>query len=348
MTQEITNIKVVIYGSSGAGKTSLAKAICTDEFKLNKSETSTVGVEYFKLTSKNNTHIAIWDIAGRVPNNSILPICFKVTQIVLYCIDFSKDLDKEDIIKKYVDINKYAKNAKIIFVGTKSKDNDKTEQLKNIILDQKIDVATAVFCNVDVEFSTGIQDLKEKINQIGIKKQQQALDDKLYHNGLFTDASNTLINLVKDRFPHQDTNKNSPQCEKIREALEDLQIKLKPTNANIEVNIDKATNEFYQECYKVLGPSRKTQIGKAILAVGAAVSLLVVSGLIGFCIGLGLGGWTGPGAIVPALVGLGIGLLSGSGASITALGASKLLLFKPNEEMKQVDEVMEKAKNFKP
>jgi small GTP-binding protein len=346
MTQEIIGIKMAICGIKGAGKTSLANAIKQSNYILNEEEASTNVVNLISIDNEKHK-LNVWDLSGDDRYASLLPAYLKKSNIVLNCIDFSQSLDKNNIKKIYDCIKDNAeKDAAIIFVGTKCNGNSKTDDLKNI-LGEEINEKDVSFFEVDVKFLTGIKGLKEKINQIGTKK-QQALDDKLYHNGLFTDASNTLINLVKDRFPHQDTNKNSPQCEKIREALEDLKIKLKPTNANIEVNIDKATKEFYQACYKVLGPSRKTQIGKAILAVGAAVSLLVVSGLIGFCIGLGLGGWTGPGAIVPALVGLGIGLLSGSGASITALGASKLLLFKPNEEMKQVDEVMEKAENFKP
>jgi hypothetical protein len=92
-----------------------------------------------------------------------------------------------------------------------------------------------------------------------------------------------------------------------------------------------------------------TQIGKAILAVGAAVSLMIISGVIGFCIGLACGGWTGPGAIVPVLVGLGVGLLVGFGVGAATAGAgARFLLFQPNTEMKEVQKVMDIAEQFKP
>jgi small GTP-binding protein len=342
MTVEKETIKMALFGSMNAGKSTLLNALRDGAFKLDEKERPTDGLSYSPIEFKSRI-FHVWDLSGDDQHRELAMQNMAGSQVILHCIDCSEELN-DTLIKEQYDLikEKVSENAKIIVVGTKGYDNIKKERLENIY--REIDDKVTLFTKVDDGLLIDIKKLKENISQVG--EQYLKIMQGKHNNELLWGARNTLIKLVKERFPHAENKEaDSDECRKIKSAFGNLENKLLDENADINA----AKEQFYTDCHKVLGPSTNTQIGKAILAVGAAVSLMIISGVIGFCIGLACGGWTGPGAIVPVLVGLGVGLLVGFGVGAATAGAgARFLLFQPNTEMKEVQKVMDIAEQFKP
>jgi ankyrin repeat protein len=206
----------------------------------------------------------------------------------------------------------------------------------------------AVRCNT-IEFKKVIDDTELKsrkiVNDVAViksstpkKESKQNLNITQHIDEakkLFNDTCDDLLKVVKNRYPSQKTIPSFEYIE-IKKIINTLKNELNDRRDRVI-----AKKDFYDACHDILGPSLPTQIIKAVLAVLNALSLMVIAGVIGFCIGLGCGGWSGPGAIVPAHVGLGGGLLAGVAVGVTVGGVGTgLYLFKNNAEMQGVENVM--------
>ena len=92
-------IRIILLGESGTGKTSISNRVTTGEFKVIVG--STIGVAYrrIKFTTRDGltTDLAIWDTAGQEKFRSLMPNYFRDADAAFFVFDLSDQRTFEQI-----------------------------------------------------------------------------------------------------------------------------------------------------------------------------------------------------------------------------------------------------------
>lgn len=138
------NLKTIILGDSGVGKTSIANRFVLDQF--NTITHLTIGASYSSKTININNKLYkyyIWDTAGQEKYRSLAPMYYRNAHIAILVYDIT---NKESFlsIDRWIDeLNKFANNnIIIIIIGNKSDLNHKrqisTKKVKNFADEKNI------------------------------------------------------------------------------------------------------------------------------------------------------------------------------------------------------------------
>lgn len=90
MTEEVTQLKYVIIGASGGGKTSILRRLAEDRFV--QGTQSTVGIEYFTYFTTIENHqlkMMLWDTAGQERFYTIAKAYFRAALGVVLVFDIT-------------------------------------------------------------------------------------------------------------------------------------------------------------------------------------------------------------------------------------------------------------------
>ena len=120
--KEIPQLKCVVVGSSGVGKTALTNRLTQNKFVKNMQ--ATIGIEYAETEldiDGQTVRLNVWDTAGQERFKSIAQKYFRSAICVLLVFDISNKQSFDDIEKWKKDvINLCDPFASIIIVGNKS------------------------------------------------------------------------------------------------------------------------------------------------------------------------------------------------------------------------------------
>lgn len=87
----VVNLKVVIVGDSGVGKSTLAYAMSSEDGVCAKNIGTTVGAGYVRATMRNPLGgvigFDIWDTAGQERYRSLVPMYLRGANVILYVVD---------------------------------------------------------------------------------------------------------------------------------------------------------------------------------------------------------------------------------------------------------------------
>ena len=127
--------KVSIVGKTTVGKSTIVRRLQYDAF-YDKIE-CTVGVSFAKIIYEGNTY-ELWDTAGQERYNSLLPMYFRNTKIILFVFDVTdpKTFDNIYYYHKTLETCNNTDNYKIIILGNKI-DSIKEDELEIIKKDIK-------------------------------------------------------------------------------------------------------------------------------------------------------------------------------------------------------------------
>lgn len=116
-------VKAVLIGDSGVGKTSIFQRLESDTF--NEDHVITVGGAYTKISTKNSMNIPIdigfWDTAGQERFRNVIPMYFQKAHFVIAVYDITNK-DSFNNLNQWVEIvrDKAPEDVKIIFIGNKA------------------------------------------------------------------------------------------------------------------------------------------------------------------------------------------------------------------------------------
>lgn len=126
---EKSSLKVVIIGSSGAGKSSIIERICKNKFSY--ETTTTIGASFgtYKLNKeKCEITLNIWDVAGQERFRSLLPLYSDKANAIIIVYDITESKSFETSKSLYYEIiEKSITKPIIILVGNKCDLNEKRE-----------------------------------------------------------------------------------------------------------------------------------------------------------------------------------------------------------------------------
>ncbi len=182
-------IKMILLGNCGVGKTSIISRYIKDEF--NADEMTSTGANYatkrININSKEYI-LNLWDTAGQERYNSVTKMFIQNAQIVLLCYSIT---DK----KSFKNLNYWLKMANDII-------GENNYALG--IAGNKADL----FLEEEVKESEGIQFAKEHnglFKLVSAKESREGIDD--YFVELFTkylDLKNGNINIYNDNYKEED------------------------------------------------------------------------------------------------------------------------------------------------
>ncbi|XP_062974758.1 rho-related GTP-binding protein RhoD [Elgaria multicarinata webbii] len=120
-TERITEIKIVIVGDGGCGKTSLLMVFAKGEFP--KIYTPTVFEKYsapFHISDKQ-VQINLWDTAGQDDYDRLRPLSYSGAHAILMCYDVTNHTSFENVLMKwYPEVKHFCRGIPILLVGCKT------------------------------------------------------------------------------------------------------------------------------------------------------------------------------------------------------------------------------------
>ncbi|XP_053143444.1 rho-related GTP-binding protein RhoD [Hemicordylus capensis] len=120
-TQGITEIKVVVVGDGGCGKTSLLMVFAKGEFP--KVYIPTVFEKYsapFHISGKH-VQINLWDTAGQEDYDRLRPLSYSGAHAILMCYDVTNPPSFDNILTKwYPEARHFCRGVPILLVGCKT------------------------------------------------------------------------------------------------------------------------------------------------------------------------------------------------------------------------------------
>jgi len=170
-TASMKQVKVVILGESGVGKSSIMLRFITGNFQED-SEPTLGGAFMAKTYSYKNQSLKyqIWDTAGQEKYHSLAPMYYRDSQVALLVYDVTKR-DSLQSLTKWVDELKEngPKELMIVVVGNKTDLLDQ-EQVKASEGAAFAKDLGALFKLTSAKMDTGIHDLFDKISEEMLKR----------------------------------------------------------------------------------------------------------------------------------------------------------------------------------
>lgn len=131
-----TNGKVVVVGDGACGKTCLLEVFKSDRFPEEYVPTVVDNfVKTVKIDDDKEVSLALWDTAGQEDYDTIRPLSYRGTDLVLLCYTIENKKNLENVSTKWlVEIKNYCPGVKYYLIGLK-KDlrNDESIDIENLI-----------------------------------------------------------------------------------------------------------------------------------------------------------------------------------------------------------------------
>ena len=142
--KNLSKSKIIFVGGHGAGKSQVVRQLASQEKFDPDSVKKTIGVD-FVVKQINDLSLQLWDTMGNDEKyRSLISICCRGADVLVYCVDLSKDEINEDKINEEIsELKKECPDARVILVGTKSdlsqaSTQEKFKQLKINVVDSRI------------------------------------------------------------------------------------------------------------------------------------------------------------------------------------------------------------------
>ena len=174
----VNQIKLILLGETGVGKTSILQRFVNDEF-VDKSPSS-IGIDYnFKKMKYNNKtyQIQIFDTAGQERFKSLIKSYYNMGKGYLIVFDLSNN-DSLNALKDWIeDVKENVEDPKFIILGNKD-DLQKSKKLSDDIIKKQLEnYKDVIYIKTSAKADTNIKetfekmiDLLEKDNNVQIKQ----------------------------------------------------------------------------------------------------------------------------------------------------------------------------------
>ncbi|KTC81318.1 Rab family GTPase [Legionella brunensis] len=328
------DLKIVMMGEAGSGKTQLAMRLA--QRRVNGQPKQTVGVGLLTYKFKEaQTYLRIWDPSGR--KNHFVNMrkdSYQNKELALYCVDLSQAVTEETLqsIKEEINIFRGVNaEAPIILVGTKADLCQEDAATKLEAIEKELEKVGITFQNTIVTSAKNTHGADDLLTLLIPELKREVNQSTERQESVFEEAKEKLL-LELANLPQEKLEAITKKITHLEKAL---------GKASQVRQIDRALSKFEQECQVIL-EGEHPNIINAIFTFSAAVLVTFLAGVIGFGVGYVAGLWSGPGAFIS-------GLVAGEMAAVTTVsvcGSLGLLtggltawgLFKTSKEMAAMNE----------
>eukprot|EP00933_Yihiella_yeosuensis_P071480 TRINITY_DN79687_c0_g1_i1.p1 TRINITY_DN79687_c0_g1~~TRINITY_DN79687_c0_g1_i1.p1 ORF type:complete len:186 (-),score=24.19 TRINITY_DN79687_c0_g1_i1:73-630(-) len=134
--KEVINLKMMVLGDAGIGKTSLVKALCSPEESLSSRYEPTVGADFVVhnlLHAGREFRVNIWDVGGDPKFVDVRNEFYKDMQGILLLFDVTSRRSFQNLDRWMDEVAKFNQGADVqyVLVGTKAESSPRsvTEQV---------------------------------------------------------------------------------------------------------------------------------------------------------------------------------------------------------------------------
>lgn len=189
---DIKQLKLILVGMSGTGKTNLINVLVGQKFQLSELTTTTATfVEKEIVIDEEKYKVNIWDTAGQEKFRSLTKIFIKESKIVLFVYDITSRKSFEEI-NFWVDMVKEVLGNKfVIGLAGNKKDLFLEENISEDEGKKKAEELGAIFKLTSAKTGYGIKELIEKLLKEYIKRLNEGeFDDENEYKKLGKSSAN--------------------------------------------------------------------------------------------------------------------------------------------------------------
>ncbi|KAG2373966.1 hypothetical protein C9374_011631 [Naegleria lovaniensis] len=168
-------MKVVLVGSVGVGKTSTVMRFVKDNFQ--EYIETTIGASYLsKVLNINDTQIKfnVWDTAGQEQYKSLVPLYFRKANAVIIVYDITRQKTFDDAKNWYKELIPHSPEDVIIAITGNKSDLDNLREIERIQGEKYANSIGAIFNETSAKNSSGITDIFQRLGKAWLSKQQQS------------------------------------------------------------------------------------------------------------------------------------------------------------------------------
>ncbi len=148
----MNEVKIVLVGDDGVGKTSLAVTYSTGDFPNDYIPTVSDTIIENQVHDGENYAISVWDTVGSDDYDRLRPLSYPQTNLFLVCFSVTNRSSFDSVSLKWIpEISHHAPDAKWILVGTKS---DLRGENETVTRDEARDLAVRLNGSEYVECSS--------------------------------------------------------------------------------------------------------------------------------------------------------------------------------------------------
>ena len=169
---DAVEIKTILVGMSGTGKTNIINAITGQKFEENKFTTSTSSFVDKCMTVKNKKYrLEIWDTAGQEKFRSLTKIFIKDSKIVIFVYDITTRASFEEIDFWVSTVKDILKEDKIVYgLAGNKKDLFQNEVVEEEEGEKKAQEIGALFKLTSAKTGQGINEFIQSLLEEYVKK----------------------------------------------------------------------------------------------------------------------------------------------------------------------------------
>ena len=136
--KDVQELKVIIVGDGGVGKTTFVKRHLTGEFERRYIATQGVEVHPMKFTtSKGVITFNVWDTAGQEKLSGLRDCYYIDAQCAIIMFDVTSRITYKNVPKWYKDITRICEGIPIVLVGNKVDEKNRKVKAKQILFARK-------------------------------------------------------------------------------------------------------------------------------------------------------------------------------------------------------------------
>ncbi|KAJ3436580.1 ras family-domain-containing protein [Anaeramoeba flamelloides] len=170
----MSDLKIVLLGSSGAGKTCLVQRLVTGKF--NQKEQSTMGASFLQKSYKSRTgetfEFAIWDTAGQERFDSLSTFYTRDAGCAIIVYDMTSNNSFRDLDRMFPKLESASQGCFVILVGSKVDIVKEDQKKRKVSFENGLQIAKkyqATFFESSSKTGENTDEIWEKIGEQFVK-----------------------------------------------------------------------------------------------------------------------------------------------------------------------------------
>ena len=198
---DIEEVKTILVGMSGSGKTNIINALIGQAFDTYKFSTTSSFVDKFMTVNKKKYHVEIWDTAGQEQFRSLTKIFIKDSKIVIFVYDITNYKSFEEVDFWLNTVREILGDTAIFGLAGNKKDLFQNEKVTEEEGEKKAEDNGALFKLTSAKTGAGINDFMQSLLEAYVAKyiKKDSNDDKEEKPQRLDSSIHTLINKKKNK-----------------------------------------------------------------------------------------------------------------------------------------------------
>ena len=198
---EIKEIKTILVGMTGTGKTNIINALTGKKFEENKFSTTTSSFIDKTITLKNKKYnLEIWDTAGQEKYRSLTKIFINDSKIVIFVYDITTRSSFDEIDFWVRSVKEILGNNPVFGLAGNKKDLFQNEEVSEEEGEQKAQEIGALFKLTSAKTGqVGINEFMQSLLEEYIKKIGGNTEENIIEKEKTIDSSFNLMDVKKKK-----------------------------------------------------------------------------------------------------------------------------------------------------